>query len=127
MLRILTVFVLLTTFLTGSGIRTFITVRFHFQQEEIAKTRCENKAKPELKCNGKCQLAKELKQAEEKSSDPAQPVNPSSYSFPDLHVFPLANSDFNLSLFPTKVKRFGDLVYHPLSGTSELSAPPPES
>lgn len=31
----------------------------------IAKVLCENKAKPELKCNGKCQLMKELAKASE--------------------------------------------------------------
>lgn len=29
-------------------------------QESIAKENCENIAKPELKCNGKCHLAKQL-------------------------------------------------------------------
>lgn len=31
----------------------------------ISKVLCENKAKPELKCNGKCQLMKELAKASE--------------------------------------------------------------
>mgnify|MGYP001266462410 CR=1 FL=1 len=33
--------------------------------EYIAKELCENKAKPELHCNGKCHLAKELAKAAE--------------------------------------------------------------
>lgn len=33
--------------------------------EYIATQLCENKAKPELKCNGKCHLAKELAKASE--------------------------------------------------------------
>lgn len=31
----------------------------------ISKVLCENKAKPEMKCNGKCQLMKELAKAAE--------------------------------------------------------------
>lgn len=40
-------------------------------QEYIAKNLCENRDKPELKCNGKCHLAKELKKAAEKEKEPA--------------------------------------------------------
>jgi hypothetical protein len=39
-------------------------VNFHFNQNEITRMECENKNKPELKCNGKCYLAKQLKKAE---------------------------------------------------------------
>ncbi len=38
----------------------------------IAKVLCENKAKPELKCNGKCQLMKELA----KASEQEKPISP---------------------------------------------------
>ena len=34
---------------------------------------CENRDKPELHCNGKCQLAQELKQASETPDSPAVP------------------------------------------------------
>ncbi|MFN3752927.1 hypothetical protein [Flavobacterium sp.] len=38
----------------------------------ISKVLCENKAKPELKCNGKCQLMKELAKAAEEE----KPISP---------------------------------------------------
>ncbi len=38
----------------------------------ISKVLCENKAKPELKCNGKCQLMKELA----KASEQEKPLSP---------------------------------------------------
>lgn len=34
-------------------------------KEYVAKELCVNKAKPQLKCNGKCHLAKQLKKLEE--------------------------------------------------------------
>lgn len=34
-------------------------------KEYVAKELCINKAKPQLKCNGKCHLAKQLQQLEE--------------------------------------------------------------
>lgn len=38
----------------------------------ISKVLCENKAKPELQCNGKCQLMKELA----KASEQEKPITP---------------------------------------------------
>lgn len=37
---------------------------FYQNQREIAAKRCENRSRPQLKCNGKCQLAKQLKKLE---------------------------------------------------------------
>jgi hypothetical protein len=44
--------------------KVWIFVSFKINQDYIAKNLCENRAKPILKCNGKCQLMKKLKQAE---------------------------------------------------------------
>ena len=44
------------------SLQGFITMSYwKYNQTEITKKFCENKAKPKLKCNGKCQLAKQLK------------------------------------------------------------------
>jgi hypothetical protein len=43
------------------------------QYKYYVEVLCENKNKPELKCNGKCHLAKELKTVEE---DPEKPELP---------------------------------------------------
>ena len=37
---------------------------FKINQDYIAKNLCENRAKPKMHCNGKCQLMKKLKQAD---------------------------------------------------------------
>ncbi|REA60144.1 hypothetical protein DSL64_15840 [Dyadobacter luteus] len=39
---------------------------FNVNRAYIAKTLCENRSRPELKCNGKCYLAKILKKQEAK-------------------------------------------------------------
>jgi hypothetical protein len=44
--------------------KIWIYVSFKINQEYIAKNLCENRAKPVMKCNGKCQLMKKLKQAD---------------------------------------------------------------
>lgn len=44
------------------SLQGFITMSYwKYNQTEITKKFCENKAKPKLKCNGKCHLAKQLK------------------------------------------------------------------
>ena len=41
----------------------------------ISKVLCENKAKPELKCNGKCHLMKELAKASDSEASGEKPIN----------------------------------------------------
>lgn len=45
--------------------RVGILIDFKINQDFIAKVLCINKDKPELKCNGKCHLTKQLKKVEE--------------------------------------------------------------
>lgn len=48
------------------SINSFITLlHWKINQKEITDKFCENKAKPILKCNGKCHLMKQLKAQEE--------------------------------------------------------------
>lgn len=39
---------------------------FHINRDYIAKILCENRTRPQLNCNGKCYLAKKLKQQQDK-------------------------------------------------------------
>jgi hypothetical protein len=43
---------------------SFWLIYFQINQQEIIRLSCENKNRPELKCNGKCYLAKQLRKAE---------------------------------------------------------------
>lgn len=49
----------------------FPVLEYMIHYDYIAKELCENKAKPEMKCNGKCHLMKELA----KASDTGNPVS----------------------------------------------------
>ncbi len=48
--------------------RTVIIIQWSLNQNYIAQTLCENKAKPALKCNGKCHLKKELLKEDTKTN-----------------------------------------------------------
>lgn len=57
------VFIVFALALLWKDIASFSwNVIFFLNQKTLAKTFCENKDKPEMKCNGKCYLAKKLKQ-----------------------------------------------------------------
>lgn len=43
--------------------------QFVLNQDYIAQELCENKEEPELECNGKCYLSKELKKDGERKND----------------------------------------------------------
>ncbi|MBE7176241.1 MAG: hypothetical protein INR69_07565 [Mucilaginibacter polytrichastri] len=44
----------------------FVVAGFELNRDYIAKNLCENRNRPELHCNGRCVLAKKMKQAEQK-------------------------------------------------------------
>jgi len=61
--KILVIVLTLLVFLQPLS-KVWIFVSFKINQDFIAKNLCENRAKPILKCNGKCQLMKKMKQAD---------------------------------------------------------------
>lgn len=95
---------------------------FYANRNQIAKEHCINKFRPSFKCNGKCYLAKKMKEAEEhQRNDKAKSENPTlelapcakENQMPELKPFPF-NS--NYSSYITKVYCF---LY-----TKELLRPP---
>ena len=55
----------LVAVLLQSAGQMVILINFKINQAYIARVLCENKDKPEMKCNGKCQLNKKLKENEQ--------------------------------------------------------------
>ena len=74
---------LLTLFLLPQVSNTFVWINYELNIEVITEAFCVNKAKPELKCNGKCHLAEQL-------SEPTGPVGNDpveSVFIPQLQLF----------------------------------------
>ena len=63
-MRILKSFLLISLILSKVIYSAFWQMNFYLNQKEIAAIECENKDRPELNCNGKCYLAKQLKKAD---------------------------------------------------------------
>lgn len=61
-------FVLICTILSTPFTKLYVFAGFKLNKEYIAAQLCENKAKPELACFGKCFLKKKLEQAEKKQT-----------------------------------------------------------
>ena len=73
----------LTLFLLPQVSNTFVWFNYEVNKAAITEEFCVNKAKPELKCNGKCHLAEQL-------SEPVQPLGsqPAETVFiPQLQLF----------------------------------------
>jgi hypothetical protein len=49
--------------------KVFLVLNFKVNQKEIASKYCENKAKPKLRCDGKCHLKKQMEKEEKKEKN----------------------------------------------------------
>ncbi|HBW85367.1 MAG TPA: hypothetical protein DEF82_01050 [Crocinitomicaceae bacterium] len=63
-MRILFSFLFISILLSKTAYSVFWQVKYYLNQKEITEKECENKKRPEMLCNGKCYLAKQLKKAE---------------------------------------------------------------
>ncbi|WP_222538417.1 hypothetical protein [Pedobacter polysacchareus] len=122
MLKRFTAIILLMTLLLAQFSRVFVYAGFELNQQYIATVLCENKDKPAMHCNGKCYLAKKLKQAEEKEKKQerdAQKKNAQDVFFVkaiDLPVLPLC---LKTPEFP------GEFSFDLPESNNEIPHPPP--
>ena len=91
----------------------------------IVRELCENKAKPEMKCNGKCHLMKELA----KASDNENPTSPDkktvSHEFEILFIEELPSFEIITSNFSIRHKistTYSDLYFY--ENTTAVFHPP---
>lgn len=97
---------------------------YQINKAYITRVLCQNRDKPQLHCNGKCYLAKKLKEQQEKQD---QKTSERVESIPMLQLFasPIAFFEFS----PTHFSRLRQLTfsYHLASYQAPLSilVPPP--
>ncbi len=75
---------LLVLLAMGLFSRTFVAAHFYYNQSYIVLTLCENKNKPQMKCNGKCYLAKQLKKVEPVETKSAEKKDIPATHFPEI-------------------------------------------
>lgn len=79
------------TFLVQSASKLFIIADYQINKEYISKNLCENKNKPKMHCNGKCHLAKRLKNQDKKENSPTNQLKEKL----ELQFFSNNNFEFN--------------------------------
>ena len=72
-----------------------LVAEYAINKDYIAKNLCENRSKPKLHCNGKCQLAKKLAAEEEQSSKSSSGNTMAKAPFSEVLI---TNESINLSL-----------------------------
>lgn len=94
-------------------------VDYVINYDYIVKVLCENKAKPELKCNGKCNLMKELA----KASEDEKPINSdkkdnSKHEIELLYCKEVTEINFRQIYFHNKTSvgdNYANLYFHTVS------------
>ncbi|MFY8004320.1 MAG: hypothetical protein ACOVNR_05730, partial [Chitinophagaceae bacterium] len=66
--KYITAFIILAAFLAQTFSKNFVMADYFTNTAKYAKN-CENKAKPKMHCNGKCQMMKKLQQEEKKDQE----------------------------------------------------------
>lgn len=120
---IASIFILVFLCQTFSG--TFILVDFYANQKFIAKTSCENRNRPSMHCNGKCQLKKKLSQEQNKDQQ-----NPERKNINHNEIVSLTPSYFFMSgpcNLCAKKKYFNSNTGFTIERPSDFFHPPPPS
>ncbi|RZK14866.1 MAG: hypothetical protein EOO86_17825 [Pedobacter sp.] len=89
---------MLSALIASNFSRVFVYAGFEVNQKYISEKLCENKDKPWMNCNGKCFLAKKLKQAEEKEKKQERE------NLRSQHMEALPNAASNFTFLRTAVK-----------------------
>ena len=81
-----------------------LVTNYLFNQKQITQRFCENKNKPQLQCNGKCHLIKQMREQNKKEHETA-------YFLKDLReVF--CNTAFNLSPVVPVIDSFNETAFN---------------
>ncbi len=86
MARRVLLFVWAVGILGQASVRTILLVHYRLEREVYVK-RCENAARPELDCQGKCYLKKRMMAVEGQREDRQQPLPAFFFSLKDLPLF----------------------------------------
>lgn len=95
-------FLVIAVFLLQVFNRFSIVVNYALNKEYITKTFCENKAKPIMKCNGKCHLKKQLEKQEKKE----KPTSNSSKEKFEIQYFAETKIELDIQLAFYEAREF---------------------
>jgi hypothetical protein len=106
-------------------------IEYELNKKYIAEVLCENKDKPEMHCNGKCHLKKQLKKANSAPEQQEQPQAPPPFKsdpvitillLPDKHSF--YGQKCTKVIIPYIIHysfEFASSIFHPPKNTFAIS------
>jgi hypothetical protein len=121
--KIVAILLTLLIFLQPFG-KIWIYVSFKINQDYIAKNLCENRAKPIMHCNGKCQLMKKLKQADKNEQKQFPPTIKEKSEFLYCHNLTNFSIHRNIYFFDKKQSFFDYKFHYSSSYLTEIFRPP---
>ncbi|MEO6149508.1 MAG: hypothetical protein ABIP28_05080 [Mucilaginibacter sp.] len=120
MLRSFTAFVLIAALITSNFSRLFIYAGFEMNRNYIAAKLCVNKSRPMMHCNGKCYLAKKIKQAAEKEKSEERQSLKSQFQ----EAFITQNNRIVFSTCLLQVIKTRYILSHSLQQPADIFQPP---
>lgn len=117
--RLISAFVLLI-FLAQTFDQSITELNFLANRVYISKELCINRDKPQLHCNGKCalskQLAKQEKQSEQTNNSKKEKFEVQFFSLPEEINLTAHSFEINISYFEpgnNTLSEYGQTVFHP--------------
>ena len=101
-------------------------IYYLLNKDYIAQNLCENNDKPELQCEGKCHLTKQLKKNSQKEKDPVAPITPNKL---DIKLFWHSPTSTTIDTFKILNNRLNLIKNNPTFFDQtylEISTPPPD-
>ena len=85
-----------------------IVIWYEYNKDYVAKNLCENRARPEKKCCGKCYLRKQLKKADEGNTKGN--TLPEKWNLGEVMVFIVPSATLHIPFVPNAIKASIPLV-----------------
>jgi hypothetical protein len=122
-MREIGVFLLAIVILFSSMSRGVVVADYLLNRDYIAKVLCVNRDKPEMKCNGKCHLAKQLKKQDEAEGQ-AGKSEKNVRTLDEVNLTTHAITSFIPALFSTDIIMFKGSTGSPGTIPSKIDHPP---
>ena len=101
-----------------------VLVNYTVNRDYIAKTLCENRDKPKLNCNGKCQLMKNMAAEEDQNNKTSSGSSIAKLSFSEFWPTHNLMSSIDISVTVKSVHHSFYLITKPASFHSSIFHPP---
>lgn len=121
-MRKIITYLFIGAFLLHASSRLLVYANFWMNQEYIAEKLCENKDKPEMECNGKCHLKKELEKEDKRKQQEERKIQVEELVFiPQSEIKEVIDAVYTVEkvnrqhffVIQQKTNGFSPYIFHP--------------